>query len=130
MKTESPNSSYENLLVGQKSHPFVLDIYQMTQQFPDCEKFGLTSQFRRAAVSIPANVVEGYGKRSSADKARFFNTAQGSLNECPYYPRLAAGPGYAKTEQHFTQINEIGHMLHSYTKKVLSSVKQLLTTAS
>jgi len=122
MATEPPTSSFEQLLVWQKSHQFVLDIYQMTQHFPDCEKFGLTSQFRRAAVSIPANIVEGYGKRSSADKARFFDIAQGSLNECRYYLRFAADLGYAKTEQHFTQINEIGRMLHSYTKKVLSSV--------
>lgn len=93
----------------------------MTQHFPDCEKFGLTSQFRRAAVSIPANIAEEYGKRTSADKARFFNIAQGSLNECRDYLRLAADLGYAKTDTHFKQLNEMGKMLNSYTKKVLSS---------
>jgi four helix bundle protein len=123
METETSTAGFESLLVWQKSHQFVLDIYQMTQHFPECEKFGLTSQFRRAAVSIPANIAERYGKRSSADKARFFNIAQGSLNECRYYLRLAADLGYAKTEQHFKQIDEIGRMLHSYTKKVLSSAK-------
>lgn len=121
METETSTPGFESLLVWQKSHQFVLDIYQMTQHFPECEKFGLTSQFRRAAVSIPANIAEGYGKRSSADKARFFNIAQGSLNECRYYLRLAADLGYAKTDTHFKQLNEIGKMLNSYTKKVLSS---------
>ncbi|MDP4611128.1 MAG: four helix bundle protein [Opitutales bacterium] len=121
METNPTTASFEQLLVWQKAHQFVLDTYQMTQQFPDCEKFGLTSQFRRAAVSIPANIAEGYGKRSSADKARFFNIAQGSLNECRYYLRLAADLGYAKTETHFKQIDEIGRMLNSYSQKVLAS---------
>jgi four helix bundle protein len=121
METHTSAPNFENLLVWQKAHQFVLDIYQMTQHFPDCEKFGLTSQFRRAAVSIPANIAEEYGKRTSADKARFFNIAQGSLNECRDYLRLAADLGYAKTDTHFKQLNEMGKMLNSYTKKVLSS---------
>ncbi len=92
----------------------------MTQHFPESEKFGLTSQFRRAAISIPANIAEGYGKRSVVDKARFFNIAQGSMNECRYYLRLTSDLGYSKTEQHFKQIDEIGRMLNAYTKKVLT----------
>lgn len=93
----------------------------MTLNFPDSEKFGLTSQFRRAAISIPANIAEGYGKRSSADKARFYNIAQGSLNECRYYLRLAKDLGYAETQSLTEQSNEIGKMLRSYTNKVLTS---------
>ena len=120
---EEPISAFgfENLLVWRKSHQFVLDIYQMTQTFPESEKFGLSSQFRRAAVSMPANMAEGYGKRSTADKARFFNIAQGFLNECRYYLRLSSDLGYAETEQHFKQIEEIGHMLSAYVKKLLTS---------
>lgn len=121
MDTHTSAPSFENLLVWQKAHQFVLNTYKMTLTFPDCEKFGLTSQFRRAAVSIPANIVEGYGKRSSADKARFYNIAQGSLNECRYYLRLANDLGYAETQSLTQQLNEIGKMLNSYTKKVLSS---------
>lgn len=93
----------------------------MTQNFPDSEKFGLTSQLRRAAVSIPANIAEGYGKRSSADKARFYNIAQGSLNECRYYLRLAKDLSYAETNTLKNQLNEIGKMLNSYTRKVSST---------
>lgn len=112
---------FENLLIWQQSHEFVLNTYKMTLTFPDSEKFGLTSQFRRAAVSIPANIAEGYGKRSAADKARFYNIAQGSLNECRYYLRLTKDLGYAETQSLINQLNEIGKMLNSYTKKVLSS---------
>ncbi|MGJ8641141.1 MAG: four helix bundle protein [Opitutaceae bacterium] len=121
METHTSAPSFENLLVWSKAHQFVLNTYKMTLTFPDSEKFGLTSQFRKAAVSIPANIVEGYGKRSSADKARFFNIAQGSLNECRYYLRLANDLGYAETQSLTQQLNEIGKMLNSYTKKVLSS---------
>ena len=121
MEEPSPTTGFESLLVWQKSHQFVLEIYTMTQTFPESEKFGLSSQFRRAAVSIPANIAEGYGKRSMADKARFFNISQGSLNECRYYLRLASDLGYAETEQHLKKVNEIGRMLNAYTKKLLTS---------
>lgn len=99
-------------------------MYQITQSFPKHEKFGLTSQLRRAAISIPANIAEGYGKRSMPDKARFFNIAQGSLNECRYYLRLVSDLGYAKTELYLKQVDEIGRMLNAYTKKLLPSSSQ------
>ena len=121
MDTADSTAGFENLQVWQKAHQFVLDIYNMTRNFPDSEKFGLTSQLRRAAVSIPANIAEGYGKRSSADKARFYNIAQGSLNECRYYLRLAQDLSYAETNTLKNQLNEIGRMLNSYTSKVLAS---------
>ena len=120
-ETENSTSGFEHLLVWQKAHEFVLNTYKMTLNFPDSEKFGLISQFRRAAVSIPANIAEGYGKRSSADKARFDNIAQGSINECRYYLRLAKDLGYAKTNSLTDQLNEIGKMLNSYTNRVLAS---------
>jgi four helix bundle protein len=123
METDTLTHGFENLLVWQKSHEFVLNTYKMTLTFPDSEKFGLTSQFRRAAISILANIAEGYGKRSAIDKARFYNIAQGSLNECRYYLRLTNDLGYADTLSFTNQLNEIGKMLRSYTNKVLSSSK-------
>ena len=77
--------SFENIIAWQKAHEFTLLVYQISRDFPVDEKFGLTSQFRRAAVSIEANIAEGYKKLSKADKLRFLNIAQGSLEECRDY---------------------------------------------
>jgi four helix bundle protein len=77
--------SFIDLECWQKAHDFVKAVYQVTKTFPEDEIYGLTSQFRRAAVSIAANICEGYRKLSRADKLRFMNIAQGSLEECRYY---------------------------------------------
>jgi four helix bundle protein len=74
--------TFEDLIVWQKAHRFVLAVYRMSQTFPRSEIYGLSSQFRRAAVSIAANIAEGFRKRGKADKLRFYNIAQGSLEEC------------------------------------------------
>lgn len=74
----SPAQKFEDLIVWQKAHQFVLDVYQLTKSFPREELYGLSSQFRRAAVSIAANIAEGFKKRGRADKVRFMNIAQGS----------------------------------------------------
>ena len=77
--------SFHDLVVWQKAHAFVLQVYHVTGGFPAEERFGLVSQFRRAAVSIPANIAEGFRKNGRADKLRFYNISQGSLEECRYY---------------------------------------------
>ena len=72
MRTERPAArNFRDLVVWQKAHQFVLAVYRLTESFPEREKFGLSHQIRRAAVSIPANIAEGFGKRSQAEKARF-----------------------------------------------------------
>ena len=76
---------FEDIYAWQKAHAFVLLVYRVTGHFPEVERFGLISQFRRAAVSIEANIAEGYKKLSKADKLRFFNISQGSLEECRDY---------------------------------------------
>ena len=80
---------FESVIAWQKAHAFVLSVYRLTRHFPDDERFGLTSQFRRAAVSIEANIAEGYKKLSKADKLRFLNISQGSLEECRNYILLS-----------------------------------------
>lgn len=70
---------FEDLKVWQHAHRLVLDVYFLSAGFPKHELFGLTSQLRRAAVSVPVNIAEGFKKRGSADKVRFYNIAQGSL---------------------------------------------------
>lgn len=76
---------FENIIAWQKAHFFVLLVYKTTRFFPEDEKFGLISQFRRAAVSIEANIAEGYRRISKAEKLRFLNVAQASLEECRDY---------------------------------------------
>ena len=90
--------AFEDLVVWQKAHAFVLAVYRLTESFPEREKFGLSHQMRRAAVSIPANIAEGFGKRSQAEKARFLNIAEGSWEECRYYLILAHDLGYGQTD--------------------------------
>jgi four helix bundle protein len=82
---KKPSTTFQELEVWQKAHLFVLAVYRLSQSFPKSELYGLTSQFRRAAVSIAANIAEGFRKRGKADKLRFYNIAQGSLEECRYY---------------------------------------------
>ncbi len=108
--------SFKELIVWQKAHALVLDIYKLTESFPKHELFGLTSQIRRSAVSIAANIAEGYKKKSNLDKARFFNSSHGSLEETHYYLILAQDLGYENTELLQTQITEIGKMLNAYSK--------------
>lgn len=79
METRAKAKSFQDLIVWKKAHEFVLAVYAITHTFPREEQYGLSSQFRRAAISIPANIAEGFRKKGRADKARFFNIAQGSI---------------------------------------------------
>ncbi|HAF27758.1 MAG TPA: four helix bundle protein [Bacteroidales bacterium] len=112
------SSSFKDLLVWQKAHEFVLDVYRFTKDFPKDELFGLTSQFRRAAVSIPANIAEGYTRKGEKDKLRFYNIAQGSVEECRYYIILSNDLGYIKNSEIDKLLEEISKMLVSYMSKI------------
>jgi four helix bundle protein len=94
-----PTRSFKEVIVWQKAHDFVLKVYSFTSVFPREEIYGLTSQLRRAAVSVPANFAEGYIKRGNADKRRFYNIAQGSLEECRYYLILAKDLKFIKDDE-------------------------------
>ncbi len=120
MSTEAAKS-FTDLLVWKRAHTFVLHVYAMTKSFPKEEVYSLTSQFRRAAISIPANIAEGFKKRGPADKARFFNIAHGSLEECRYYCILSEDLGYGKFSDCLNGLDEIGKMISSYTTKLLNS---------
>jgi four helix bundle protein len=113
--------SFRDLVVWQKAHAFVLAVYRLTEAFPDREKFGLSHQMRRAAVSIPANIAEGFGKRSQAEKARFLNIAEGSLEECRYYLILAQDLGYAQTAPLMNTLEETSRLLNAYARAILAS---------
>jgi four helix bundle protein len=119
--TRSPAKSFEELLVWQKAHRFVLDVYALTDKFPRHELFGLTSQLRRAAISIPANIAEGFKKQTKPEKARFLNIAQGSLEECRYYLLLSRDLKYGDPVKLFAQLEEISKMLDAYRAAILRS---------
>ncbi|HEV3467730.1 MAG TPA: four helix bundle protein [Pyrinomonadaceae bacterium] len=103
-----------------KAHEWVLAVYRFTEQFPKHELFGLTSQLRRAAVSVPANFAEGFKKRTQADKVRFYNIAQGSLEECRYYFILARDLNYGDPVSLIRASEEISKMLDSYMRSLLT----------
>lgn len=109
---------FTDLLVWQKAHEFVLAIYRLTRDFPKTEMYGLTSQIRRAAVSVPANIAEGFKKRGRRDKSRFYNISQGSLEECRYYLILARDLGYARTEHHQEMVEEVARLLGGYMRRL------------
>ena len=116
--------SFENIIAWQKAHAFVLLVYRVTKHFPKDEIFGLTSQFRRAAVSIEANIAEGYKKLSKADKLRFFNISQGSLEECRDYIILSRDLGYISQiefEELHKGLEKTSKFLNSYCKAIVNN---------
>ena len=117
-------TTFRELGVWQKAHACVLASYQMTAGFPREELFGLSSQLRRASVSIPANIAEGFVKRGVSDKLRFYNIAQGSLEECRYYLILASDLGYADTEELDRAYDEVGRMLEAYIATIQRNRRQ------
>jgi four helix bundle protein len=122
MNTERPKTAtFRDLKVWRKAHEFVLAVYKLTESFPKHEVYGLTGQMRRAAVSIPANIAEGFRKRGKLDKARFMNTAEGSLEECHYYLILAQDLGYCNSGELAEKLNEVSRLLNAYAKAILAS---------
>jgi four helix bundle protein len=113
--------TFRDLLVWQKAHQFVLGVYQLTTAFPRQETFGLSLQMRRAAVSIAANIVEGFAKRGQADKARYLNIAEGSLEESRYYLILSEDLGYGKTQELLQSLEEVSRLLNRYARAILAS---------
>jgi four helix bundle protein len=111
--------SFQDLIVWQKAHQFVLSVYRFSNEFPKTEIYGLTSQFRRAAISIAANIAEGFKKKSPADKLRFFNISQGSLEECRYYLILTKDLNYGDSTSLISQLEEVSKLLIVYSTKII-----------
>jgi four helix bundle protein len=116
-----PAQSFRDLVVWQKAHRFVLAIYEFTSHLPKQETYGLSLQMRRSAISIPANIAEGFRKRSRPDKARFMNMAEGSVEESRYYLILAQDLGYGQTSELMASLEEVSRMLHAYSSSILSA---------
>ena len=114
-----PAQSFRDLLVWQKAHRFVLAIYEFTSRLPKQENYGLSLQMRRAAVSIPVNIAEGFRKRSRPDKARFMNMAEGSVEESRYDLIVAQDLGYGQTGQLMASLEEVSRLLYAYAASLL-----------
>jgi four helix bundle protein len=115
-----PAKCFQDLIVWQKAHQFVLSGYHYSEIFPKAEIYGLTSQFRRAAISVPANIAEGFKKRTKVEKARFMNIAQGSLEECRYYLILARDLNYGDSSALMSQLEEVSKLLDAYSCAILT----------
>jgi four helix bundle protein len=116
---------FSNLKVWQRSHALVLSIYRLTSAFPPGERFGLVSQLRRAAASVPTNIAEGSKRRGSQDYSRFLNISEGSLAETEYLLLLSRDLGYiteAKSKPLLAEISEIARMLCGLRTKVESAL--------
>ena len=111
---ENPSQSFREVVVWQKAHAFTLAIYALTNASPSHESFGLISQLRRAAASIPANFVEGFRKRTVPDKVRFYNMAEASADECLYHLILAHDLNYADTTALQADLEEVSRILQGY----------------
>lgn len=112
-------SDTSKLIVWQKSHELVLKIYEITKGFPKDEQFGLTSQIRRAAVSIPSNIVEGKARGSNKDYKRFLLIARGSLEETKYQLLLAKDLKYIDQQTYKETMDlskEVGRLLAGLIK--------------
>jgi four helix bundle protein len=117
-----PATSFRDLIVWQKSHALALHVYRVSARYPKTELYGLTSQVRRAAASVPANIAEGFKRASRADKARMLNIAQGSLEELRYYVLLANDLGYEGDPTLAGGLDEVARLLDAYRRKILSSI--------
>ena len=113
--------SFKEIVAWQKAHVFVIQVYQACALFPAHERYGLCSQFERAAVSIAANIAEGYRKDGMADKLRFLNISQGSLEECRYYILLSYDLSYIDLDRYNSMnqsIEEVSRLLNAYYRGI------------
>lgn len=112
---------YREILVWQRSHALTLEIYRVTSQFPKEEMFGLTSQMRRSAASIPANIAEGCGRDGDAELKRFMGISLGSACELDYHVQLARDLEYldrAAADNLAAEIMEVRRMLGGFIQKL------------
>lgn len=110
---------FTDLIAWQKGHELALYIYKISKTFPQEERYGLTSQMRRAAVSVPANIAEGFEKRGRKDKINFYNIAQGSLAELKYYIILTRDIGYHNQyDSLWKQAMDVSRLLSALIKSI------------
>jgi four helix bundle protein len=112
---------FRQFAIWQRSHQLTLTIYTLTKRFPHDERYGLTTQLRRSAASIPANIAEGCGRDSEAELKRFLDIAHGSASETDYHLNLAADLGYLNAAEYrplATEISELKRMIGAFARKL------------
>ncbi len=123
VRSYEERGSFKDWLVWQKSYPFTLMVCKAKEEYPKAEMYSLTSQFRRASVSITANIAEGYKKKGIKDKLRFYHIAQESLEDCRYYIILSKDLKDIDNEEELNyQIEEAPKLLNSYCRSILNSL--------
>lgn len=114
-------ANYRKLTVWQKADELAFRVYQLTKMFPKDEVFGLTSQLRRAALSIPTNIVEGYNRKSKKELKHYLDISLGSLAETEYLVGFANRLGYlvkSDFQQVAELVNEVGKLLWSFQRSL------------
>jgi four helix bundle protein len=113
--------TFKDLILWQKSHLLTLEVYKLTSKFPDEEKFSLINQMRRAAYSIPSNIVEGYSRNSRKEFIRFLSISKGSLGELRYFSILAKDLEYISVIQYNSveiKMEEVSKLIHAFIKSL------------
>ena len=116
--------SFTNIIAWQKAKNFTLLVYEITKQYPESERFNIVSQFQRAAVSVCANIAEGYKKLGKNDKLRFLNIAQGSLSECANYIILSHELNFIKEKDYdilCKHVEETTKVLNAYCSAIVQN---------
>lgn len=116
--------TFQDLKVWRKAHQLVLEIYTLTRHFPAEEKYSLTNQVRRAAISVASNIVEGFNRMSVRDSLYFYTVAQGSLEEVKYQLLVAKDLGYLagiKYTELIQLASEVGKMLNAWCRSQKSN---------
>lgn len=111
---------FTEIKAWQKAHELTLEIYDITNSFPKSELFSLTDQMRRAAVSVPSNIAEGFKRRTKNDSVRFYNVSEGSLEELKYQILLARDLGYIKEAARYNKLenimDEVGKLIYGWKR--------------
>ncbi|MFD2872418.1 four helix bundle protein [Mucilaginibacter ximonensis] len=115
--------NFKDLMLWQEAHRFTLQVYEVSKSFPKDETFGITSQLRRAAVSIPCNIAEGCGRYSSKDFANFLQIALGSTNETDYLLLLAKDLSYLSNNT-FDSLHEVVNKIRAMNINLIEKVRK------
>lgn len=125
MESKKKITSYRDLEVWKKGIALVKRIYILTKAFPSSEQFGIPSQMRRASISIPANIAEGWGRESSKNYVQFLKTSRGSLYEVDTFIEISLELDFIDSKEYFDirkDTEEISKMLNSLIKKINQSL--------